>query len=70
MVAHPDSPYPDHLIADLPQWNTDDSDVDARDWIAMKGSYDLAVGYSLIFWPTFHLVGGCVRTGAWTPEDT
>ncbi|WP_293903571.1 hypothetical protein, partial [Phenylobacterium sp.] len=47
-----------------------DSDVDARDWIAMKGSYDLAVGYSLIFWPTFHLVGGCVRTGAWTPEDT
>ena len=69
MVLHADSPHPDHLIAELPQWNTAENDVDGRDWIGMKGSYDLAIGYSLIFWPTFHVVGGCVRTGAWTAED-
>lgn len=68
MVFHADPNHPDHLIAELPRWN-DGEGVDARTWVGMMGRNDLAVGYSLVFWPTFHLVGGCVLTGDWTEED-
>jgi len=43
---------PDTLIAELPEWN-DGAGVKAQPWIEMVGRYDLAVGYSLVFWPRF-----------------
>lgn len=50
---------PDSLIAELADWNNGEC-VDARSWIGMIGSYDLAVGYSLVFWPPFRRFEGYV----------
>jgi hypothetical protein len=52
MSLNPAPDHPDQLIAELPRWNDGDG-VEARDWIGMTGRYDLAVGYSLVFWPRF-----------------
>ena len=30
--------------------------VDLESWIAMNGNYNLAVGYSLLFWPEFVVI--------------
>ncbi len=38
------------LIPELPKWNNGRG-IDARSWIACVGNYELAAGYSLIFWP-------------------
>jgi len=43
---------PNQLIAELPRWNHGDG-IDAEGWVQCMGSYELAVGYSLIFWPRF-----------------
>ena len=40
------------LIADLPRWNNGEG-IDAESWVGCVGNYELAVGYSLIFWPRF-----------------
>jgi len=40
------------LIAELPRWNNGNG-IDAESWIGCVGNYELAVGYSLIFWPRF-----------------
>ena len=40
------------LIPELSKWN-DGSGIDAESWIGGVGNYELAVGYSLIFWPHF-----------------
>lgn len=40
------------LIPDLGRWN-DGAGIDVGGWIECVGSYELAVGYSLIFWPEF-----------------
>jgi len=45
--------HPDALIAELPAWNDGRGGVTARAWVGMMGRYDLAVGYSLVFWPRF-----------------
>jgi hypothetical protein len=52
MPIEPDESHPDDLIAELPDWNNGEG-VDAWSWIGMMGRYDLAVGYSLVFWPRF-----------------
>lgn len=52
MPDRPDETDPNTLIAELPTWNNGEG-VDALSWIQMMGSYDLAVGYSLVFWPRF-----------------
>ena len=45
---------PDNLIAELPAWNDGNGPpVDAQSWIEMTGTYELAIGYSLVFWPRF-----------------
>lgn len=43
---------PNQLIEELPRWNNGDG-IDAEGWVQCMGSYELAVGYSLIFWPRF-----------------
>jgi hypothetical protein len=40
------------LIPELPHWNNG-AGIDAEGWIGCMGSYELAIGYSLIFWPRF-----------------
>jgi hypothetical protein len=40
------------LIPELSQWNGGEG-IDPEDWIGCVGTYPLAVGYSLIFWPRF-----------------
>ncbi len=40
------------LIEELPRWNNG-AGIDARSWVGSTGSFELAVGYSLIFWPRF-----------------
>jgi hypothetical protein len=40
------------LIPELPRWNNG-AGIDAEGWIGCKGNYELAIGYSLIFWPRF-----------------
>lgn len=38
------------LIAELPRWNNGEG-IDPGSWIGCVGNYELAIGYSLIFWP-------------------
>lgn len=40
------------LIPETKLWNNGRG-IDPEDWICLSGSYDLAVGYSFIFWPEF-----------------
>lgn len=43
------------LIPDAKLWNNGRG-IDLESWIAMNGNYDLAVGYSLLFWPEFVVI--------------
>ena len=40
------------LIPELPKWN-DGAGIEPQAWIECVGNYELATGYSLIFWPEF-----------------
>ena len=40
------------LIPELPKWNGGDG-IGPQAWIECVGNYELATGYSLIFWPRF-----------------
>jgi hypothetical protein len=40
------------LIAELPLWNNGEG-IDAEGWIGCTGNPELAIGYSLVFWPEF-----------------
>lgn len=52
------------LIAELPNWNNGEG-VGSDAWIEMMGNYELAIGYSLVFWPRFVVIDGYVlRAGA------
>lgn len=46
----------DALIPELGEWNNGDG-ISAQGWIESIGSYPLAVGYSLVFWPRFERFG-------------
>lgn len=47
------------LIAELPLWNGGNG-ISAEDWIGCAGSFELAIGYSLVFWPTFNRMGSYI----------
>lgn len=60
-----DQPF-NELIAELSAWNNGDG-IDPRDWIGCVGNYELAIGYSLIFWPRFVCFGDYVfRDGSFS----
>lgn len=40
------------LIAELPRWNNG-AGISPEAWIGCLGNYELAIGYSLVFWPRF-----------------
>jgi hypothetical protein len=46
------------LIAGLDEWSP--APVTPDEWVGMVGTYDLAVGYSFLFWPTFDRFEGYV----------
>ena len=50
------------LIPELPHWNNG-AGITAEDWIGCVGNYELAVGYSLVFWPAFVEFEGYVLRG-------
>lgn len=49
-----DRPSPDFatLIPELPLWNNGKG-IDPQGWVECLGNFELAAGYSLIFWPRF-----------------
>ena len=51
------------LIPELPEWN-DGRGVDPLTWIECVGNYELAVGYSLLFWPRFAVIDDYVLRAA------
>ncbi len=56
------------LVPDARLWN-DGRGVDLASWIDMMGSYELAVGYSSIFWPEFVVIDDYVlRQGSTEPN--
>ncbi len=56
------------LIPDAKLWNGGRG-VDPESWIGMKGSYDIAVGYTFIFWPEFVVIDDYVlRQGSTEPN--
>jgi hypothetical protein len=53
------------LIPELSQWNNGRG-IDPEIWIGSMGNYELAAGYSLIFWPKFVLFEGYVLRGGFS----
>ena len=47
------------LIEELPRWNNG-AGISPEGWIGAMGNYELAVGYSLVFWPRFERIGHCI----------
>ena len=47
------------LIPELQRWN-EGRGIAPDDWIGCVGNYELAIGYSLIFWPSFVVFDGYV----------
>ena len=47
------------LIAELPAWNNG-AGISVESWIGCAGNFELAVGYSRLFWPDFVEHEDCV----------
>ena len=47
------------LIPEMADWNNGDG-IDVESWTGCSGSIELAIGYSVLFWPTFTEYDGCV----------
>ena len=56
------------LIPELPKWNNG-AGIDAEGWIECVGNYELATGYSLIFWPRFVRCDGYVLRDGFSEES-
>ena len=48
-----------HLIPELKDWNNGKG-IDIESWIGCIGNFQEAIGYSVIFWPTFVEIEGCI----------
>lgn len=57
-----------HLIPDLKNWNDGDG-IEPEYWATANGSTELAIGYSLIFWPRFVLIDDHVLRHGETLDD-
>ena len=56
------------LIPELPRWN-DGSGIDPESWVGCVGNYELAIGYSLVFWPAFVRFDGYVLREGFSEES-
>jgi len=52
----------EELVPKTKAWN-DGKGIDVRDWVSCEGDFQLAVGYSTVFWPEFFEIGKYVLTG-------
>jgi hypothetical protein len=58
---------PSALIPELPRWNNG-AGITAEAWIGCVGTFELAIGYSLVFWPRFVRVDGLVLREGYSPD--
>jgi hypothetical protein len=56
------------LIPELSAWNGG-AGIDPESWISCVGNYELATGYSLIFWPSFVSFDGYVLREGFSQES-
>jgi hypothetical protein len=56
------------LIPELTAWNGGGG-ISVEDWVACSGSFELAIGYSRLFWPDFVEHEGCVFFASFSPES-
>jgi hypothetical protein len=56
------------LIPELPDWNNGRG-IDVETWIGCSGKYQLAVGYSTLFWPRFVVFEGYVLREGFSVES-
>ena len=56
------------LIPELPDWNNGKG-IDVESWIDCTGTFQLAVGYSTLFWPRFVEFEGYVLREGFTIES-
>jgi hypothetical protein len=56
------------LIPELGQWNNGDG-ISVEAWINCMGSFELAIGFSVLFWPYFVEHEGCVFFGGFSEES-
>lgn len=47
------------LIPELPTWNNG-AGISVEGWTVCSGSFELAIGYSRLFWPDFTEYEGCI----------
>lgn len=47
------------LLPELAAWN-DGEGIEVREWLSCIGSYEHAIGYAALFWPSFVLHDECV----------
>lgn len=47
------------LVPEVSDWN-DGNGISIEDWVACTGNFELAIGYSRLFWPEFVEHDGCV----------
>jgi len=56
------------LIPEMVDWNFPEG-FGVREWIGAAGRYELAIGYSLLFWPRFVVIDGYVLREGCTADD-
>jgi len=56
------------LIPELRDWNNG-AGIDARSWVGCSGNFQLAVGYTTVFWPAFVEYDGMVLREGYFPES-
>lgn len=58
---------PKAMEAELQRWNGGEG-VSVEAWVGCVGNFNLAIGYSTVFWPRFELIEGYILTEGWTAE--
>jgi hypothetical protein len=56
------------LIPELRSWNNGDG-IDPEGWIACAGNFELAIGYTTLFWPDFIRYDDMVFIGSEIDDD-
>ena len=55
-----DSVHFSELIPEMREMRCGGAAIDIHDWLAARGSYDLAIAFGQLFWPRFVLFRDCV----------
>jgi hypothetical protein len=56
------------LIPELKEWNNGEG-IDVESWIGCVGSFEKAIGYSVVFWPHFVEYDGCILKDNFSRES-